>query len=439
MRYLISFFFFSITLYGFNYHLKPYKISDGIHCFFGLTAKVSNTNGGNVINSCYIETLGAYVVIDSGPTYTYAKEAYSIMKQYKKLPIKYVINTSLDDVNILGNEFYREQGAKILAPKGYMKLIDSKTQPVLLETLDKEITFNTNMVIADEYINEKVLKFDDLNIEIKTLKSDSNHLYVYLKEKKILFSGNFIFNNQIPVIKSGRSINDWLQTIKKFENLEWSDHISSHGYMTYRSALVHTKHYLKLLKDKVLKEVNDDKSLESTVKKVKLESFSKNKFYSTYHSENVENTYKEYVEKKIKKAVHLVKASVKRQNINKPIKVHYKTFEAAIKAAKRKNKVVLVKVRSTICKYCDELDNAMLRSSKVKKLLNKYFELVRINMDYKDIPMGLTIRSTPTLIFIRPDNKQVLMKLAGIRGLGELSEILNEAVDDGHIGGYLKP
>ena len=53
--------------------------------------------------------------------------------------------------------------------------------------------------------------------------------------------------------------------------------------------------------------------------------------------------------------------------------------------------------------------------------------------------MDLTVRSTPTLIFIKPDNKKVLMKLAGIRALGELLEVLNEAVDDGHNGGYLRP
>ena len=53
--------------------------------------------------------------------------------------------------------------------------------------------------------------------------------------------------------------------------------------------------------------------------------------------------------------------------------------------------------------------------------------------------MSLSIRSTPTLIFIRPDNKKILMKLAGIRALGELLEVLNEAVDDGRNGAYLKP
>lgn len=60
-------------------------------------------------------------------------------------------------------------------------------------------------------------------------------------------------------------------------------------------------------------------------------------------------------------------------------------------------------------------------------------------MDYSKVPLGIRIASTPTIIFVRPSDKKVLMELAGIRALGELLEILNEAVDDGHNGGYLKP
>ena len=98
MRYLISFFIFSVYLYGFNYHLKPYKISEGIHCFFGLPSQVREINGGNMVNSCYVETSEGYIVIDSGPTYSYAQEAYEVMKKKKKLSVKYVINTSSDEV-----------------------------------------------------------------------------------------------------------------------------------------------------------------------------------------------------------------------------------------------------------------------------------------------------------------------------------------------------
>jgi thioredoxin-related protein len=65
--------------------------------------------------------------------------------------------------------------------------------------------------------------------------------------------------------------------------------------------------------------------------------------------------------------------------------------------------------------------------------------MVVVNGDDEEIPLGLRVQSTPTLIFIQPKNKRVLMQLVGIRALGELLEILNEAVEDGHREGYLRP
>jgi len=477
MRYLISLFIFTIYLFGFNYHLKPYKISDGIDCFFGLPSQVNNMNGGNMINSCYVEVNNSYVVIDSGPTYSYAQEAYEVMKKKKKLPVKYVIDTSSSEVHILGNEFYKELGAKLLGPKDYIKHIGTKEKLFLETVLTKDAFVNTRVVFLDEYVDEnKSLVFNEMNISINMVEGDSDHLYVYIKEKDILFAGDFIFNNRIVELKSGRSLLTWLKGLSELTALKWSDIISSHGYMTRRSALKNTKLYLTRLKSEVSKEIKKGSSRKETIQNVKLLAFSNHKFYRVLHPKNVASAYDELKNFIVKSKVldknstinsKVVKREKKRskiedfkdlnnsklavsptiklktkvtKEISEPInKIEYKSFNQAISEAQSKNKIVLIKVRSTLCKYCDQLDRIISTNTNLQKILNKYFEVVKIDSDYEEIPLGITVRSTPTLIFIRPDSKEVLMKLSGIRALGELLEILNEAVDDGHNGGYLKP
>jgi len=473
MRYISSFFIFSFYLYGFNYHLKPYNISEGIDCFFGLPSQVNKSNGGNMINSCYIETSDGYVVIDSGPTYSYAQQAYGVMKEKKKLPVKYVINTSVNEVHVLGNEFYKELGAKILAPQGYEKYFEENKTLVLKNQISKDAFLNTRVVPIDRAISkDEVLKFSHMQLEIKLLEGDNRHLYVYVKDKDIVFTGDFIFNNRLVPIAKNRFVNKWLKEIEKIEALKWSDLISSHGYMTRRSALKNTKSYLSLLQIEILKRIKTNESRADIIDNVKLASFENMKFYEIWHRKNVAKVYdelmasiqkdkKEFGSKKIikkevikkkttpkklieKKISNKNKTKIKENNITKSvlpkkIELQYKTFQEAMNIAKRTHKIVLIKVRSSSCKYCDQLDRILDENAKVQKLLNKYFELVLINMDEEAIPMGLVIQSTPTLIFIRPDNEQVLMKLAGIRALGELLEILHEAVDDGHAGAYLQP
>ena len=460
MNYLVIFFFFPVMLFGFDYHLKPYKIQDGINCFFGLPSQVSYINGGNMINSCYIESSEGYIVIDSGPTYNYAQEAYNVMQKKKKLPVKYVINTCSDEVHVLGSEFYKEQGATIFAPLDYKEFLKGKESLVLTHLLSPDAMFNTRMVALDNYIKEdtKIL-LGDLNLSIKVVDGDRRHIYVYMKDKKIIFAGDMVFNNRIVPLKYNRSLVVWEKALDKLVTLEWTDIVSAHGYMTQRSAIKYTKNYLNRLKKVVTEGIKNGKSKDEMVKNTPFPKFVNDRQYEHWHPINIAVVYDELkgmLTKKDRSSKQSVlsskifnnesstkviqkKSIIKREPKIKSLSVHYVTFAQAIKHAKAKKKIVLVKVRSTTCKYCDQLDRVLKRNRRVKKLLNRYFEVVKVNNDYEDAPLGIVIRSTPTLIFIQPENKKVLMNLRGIRALGELLEVLQEAVNDGHKDGYLRP
>jgi len=445
MRYIISFFFCTIFLFGFNYSLKPYKIIDGVHCFFGLPSEVSHSNGGNMVNSCYIETKDGYIVIDSGPTYQYAQASYTIMEKIKKIPVKYVINTSSDEVHILGSDFYKEQGALIFGPKNYQKYFSEKQQQLTLSTkLSKDVFFNTRLIPLDRYINKDMtLVCGDIIFDIKPIKNDSKHLVVFFPQKKILFSGDMIFNNRIIPLKK-RSLLVWEKALAELTKLDWKDTVSSHGLMTRRSAFKKTETYLTLLKNQVEESLTYKESKSEAINRILLPSFREDKLYSVWHPQNVASVYDE-LSTKIRKttSVDIEKNISIKENKQyaKPIKVddiNYLTFRMAMSQAKKDKKIVLLKIRSTTCKYCDRLDKILSKNNKVKKILNQYFKVVKLNSDYDSIPLSLNIQSTPMLVFINPQNRENLMQIAGIQALGEILEVLQEAIDDGYNGGYLK-
>jgi len=481
MRYFVSFFFFTVYLFGFDYHLKPYTISDGIHCFFGLSAQASQENGGNTINSCYVETEEGYIVIDSGPTYAYAQDSYAIMEKQKKLPVKYVISTSSDEVHILGNSFFKEQGATLIGPKNYQKHLKENKELELAKKISEDAIKNTRLVPLDSYLEgDSTIVLGGVKVDIKVIENDDEHLVVHIESKKILFAGDMVFNNQIVPLKEKRSLVVWQNGLQLLRSLVWDDIVSSHGYMTERSAVKHTESYLALLKSEVTKRIEHGESLEEAIKSVKLSSFSEDRLYDFWHPKNVASVYAELksnksldsqlpvapititpkektvkhktskpkVKKTVKKRVvktKVVKSKPKPKPKSKKItkkmvpNINYVSFNTAMKRAKAKHKIIFIRVRSTSCKYCDQLDATMKHSSKVKSIVNKYFEIVKIDIDSERVPLDIRIGSTPMIIFIRPNDKKILMELPGIRALGELLEILKEAVDDGHKGGYLKP
>jgi thiol-disulfide isomerase/thioredoxin len=266
-----------------------------------------------------------------------------------------------------------------------------------------------------------------------------------ISSKKIVFAGDMIFNNRIVPLKNNRSLVVWQEGLKLLDSLPWIDIISSHGYMTRRSALKNTQSYLTLLKDEVLSSIKKGYSKEESIRRIKLSSFSEDRLYSFWHPKNVATVYDELKNNRSEKKMtkHKVEIhptpKVKKIVIKKVPKVKYVDFKTAIARAKRKHKIVFIKVRSTTCKYCDELDSVISSNDKVKKILNKYFEVVMINIDYDDLPIEVRISSTPTLLFVEPNNSNLLMNLTGIRALGEFYSILAELVTDGHNGGYLRP
>ncbi len=43
--------------------------------------------------TCYVKTNDGYLVVDTGPSYQFAKQAYAEMKKIADLPVKYVIDS----------------------------------------------------------------------------------------------------------------------------------------------------------------------------------------------------------------------------------------------------------------------------------------------------------------------------------------------------------
>jgi len=296
IRYFLILFSFTLSTFGFDYHLEPYALTKNVDCFFGLNDKAKDSNGGRVINTCYIKSDKGYVVIDSGPTYAYAQQAFTAMQKKEKLPVKYVINTSSEELNILGNEFYKEQGATLIGPKSYEKLVKEQKPLTMLEKLSNAIFTNTRLVPLDVYQDENTtITIGKTKIEIKKLeKKESRNLVVYLPKEETIFAGNYISNKRLPSLKEHDSLNEWMDNLKTIEGLSWKHIISSHGVKRNREALNSTKNYLNKIKKTVLASLKT--SPQASLEKIENKKFGTYEhiaFFKDFHSENIQKAYDE--------------------------------------------------------------------------------------------------------------------------------------------------
>jgi cyclase len=142
----------AVSLNAFDYGLHPKKVAEGVYCFFGVLQNVTSENGGNIVNTCFVQTKEGFVVIDSGPTYDYAFQAYAQMQKIAKLPVKYVIVTHDHDDHWQGNSFYKSKGALLIGPKTYEQNVVAGMPTRMHRILGDAVYGKTKIVTLDNVV-----------------------------------------------------------------------------------------------------------------------------------------------------------------------------------------------------------------------------------------------------------------------------------------------
>ncbi len=296
MKSLVVLLLFSSLLFSFNYNLNPIKITEGVYCFFGKLEIISQANAGNIVNTCYVQNKEGFVVIDSGPTFSYAEQAYLQMQKIAKLPVKYVINTHDHDDHWLGNSFYKSKGALLIGPQTYEQNVFAGMRTRMQKLLTKEQYEKTESVILDTIVNGNyTLQLGNITYEIVqpvSVAHTKGDLIIYLPQKKVLFAGDLVFNDRLTSLRDGSLIGS-LEALDKIDGYRAKYIIGGHGYKVDANSTKHIKKYFLAIKKEVLKALDNDVDMEVIGKHVVLPEYQELQLYKILHLRNVLDAYRE--------------------------------------------------------------------------------------------------------------------------------------------------
>ena len=294
MRSLLVLIIFCHSLLAFNYDLNPKKVDATTYCFFGLPEGIDEHNNGNMVNSCYVDVGDSYLVVDSGPTYQYAQQAYAQMKKIKDVPVSYVINTHVHDDHWLGNGFYQEIGAKIIGSSQFKNesLLETTRMQIRVskEAYAKTTTvFPTILLDKDTLLTIGNQKVQIIHVNKKA--HSSGDLLVYIPSTKVLFAGDLVFNERLPSLRDG-DINNWIKELDYIRSLHPVHIIGGHGDRVDFNAVDFTYGYLITLKKEVKKAIANDVSIEDAVEAITMPAYKNAKMYDTLQKQNIETAYR---------------------------------------------------------------------------------------------------------------------------------------------------
>ncbi len=282
---------------AFEYGLQPEKVNDKVYCFFGKAEVMDTKNNGNMVNSCFVDLGEEWLVIDPGPTFAYAKEAWEKITAIKTMPAALVVNTHVHDDHWLGNGFYIAQGVDVLGSSAFTEEVNPNAVTRMEQRISKEAYAQTTPKLPTTLLEQnKTLQLHRDGTEVRLITVDgkahsSGDILVYLPKMQILFCGDLVFNGRIPSLRDG-NINRWIERLEMVKKMPLKYIVGGHGEKVHTDAVDMTYNYLVELRREVAEAIDNGDGIDSAVKNIKMETFSSVALYKEMHGRNVEVVYR---------------------------------------------------------------------------------------------------------------------------------------------------
>jgi len=281
-------------------HLELINVTKNVYAIVGPLGNRSPDNLGNNATFGFLVTDDGILLVDPGGTYLGAKKIHNLIRSVSDKPVKYVINTGGQDHRWLGNDYFKKQGAKIIASKAAVN--DQKTRL-------KDILFRLANTAGDTAMKNTVESYADITfdevykftlggneIEIHHPKGGAHSpgdSFVWLPQYNLIFSGDIIYLDRLLSVMSFSNSKNWLNAFNVLATFKPQYIVPGHGRpATLEQAERDTHGYLAMLREKVYKFMDAGGAIED-VSTIDQSKYNYLKNFDLLKGRNVQQVYQE--------------------------------------------------------------------------------------------------------------------------------------------------
>ena len=231
------------------------KMSEHVYYVEGKPG-IATDNQGFISNSGFVVTDDGVVVFDALGSPSLAAKMVKMIREITDKPIKRVVVSHYHADHIYGLQVFEDMGAKIYAPLGAQKYLQSDAAKSRIEerqvSLYPWVNENTRLVLPDVTVSKSnQFELGGLTFTINYVgKAHSDgDLTLLVEPDRVLFSGDIIFEARIPFVGNADS-KHWLETLTKLETGGLTALIPGHGPASTnpKSTITLTRQYLAFLR-----------------------------------------------------------------------------------------------------------------------------------------------------------------------------------------------
>lgn len=243
--------------------LNVQVVAPGIWAIEGPATQRDPENLGNNATFGLIETDDGAVLVDPGGTWAGAAMLHKVVRDLTEQKVTHVVNTGGQDHRWLGNGYWQDQGAIVIAANAAAE--DQKARASMQLSMLSQLVGTgldgTELAFATvTFESEHVLELGNRLIEILHVGAahTAGDSFVWLPQERIVFTGDIVYVGRTPGIMEFSDSAAWLESFAAIEALEPEHVIPGHGPLTtLAQAQGDTRDYLQNLRDKMRAHIDE--------------------------------------------------------------------------------------------------------------------------------------------------------------------------------------
>ena len=214
-------------------HLQ--QLTERVYAVVGPYGNRTPENLGNNATFGFVVTDEGVVLVDPGGSYQGAKAIEAMIRQVTDKPVKVVINSGGQDHRWLGNGFYKERGARIIASKAAVADQHARRQDqlfILGNLVGEKGMAGTEPVYADETFDENMgFTLGGTTFELRKVgpAHTPGDSLVWLPKQGVVFSGDVVYVGRLPGVMPYSNSRHWIQAFEALAALEPVVVVPGHG------------------------------------------------------------------------------------------------------------------------------------------------------------------------------------------------------------------
>ena len=294
----IAFISLSIPIYA-SPVLQLQRVDNNVYAIIGPLGNRDPQNLGNNATFGIVITKEGVVLIDAGGTYHGAAEIHALIKTVTDKPVKIVINTGGQDHRWLGNSYFKQHGARLIASSKAVADQKARTQDqffMLGKLVGDTGLKNTEAVYAEQTFDDRLeFTLGDTVFELQYVgpAHTPGDSYVWLPQQRIVFTGDIVYVQRMLGVTPVSNSKNWLTAFETIAALQPDSVVPGHGHVTtLQEATAHTYDYLVFLRQTVAEFMRTGGGIEN-IGKLDQSRFSFLENYDMLKGRNAQRVYEE--------------------------------------------------------------------------------------------------------------------------------------------------